>query len=155
DRELIGEYAVGALHDEVADFAREPLLEPALNPVGESDRIPVYRDPPRARAAAGRDALAAGPRIDPLAAPAERRGFELPARAGAGIRDSLADETVERGLIRFLSFALPADRSVPFEAVRGELRQDPGARTVPAARLVEILDADQPLAAVRARIAIA
>src|SRR6185369_16692780 len=52
DGELVGEQAVGALDDEIADIAIETLLLSALEAIGERDRRGVDRDPPRASLAA-------------------------------------------------------------------------------------------------------
>ena len=78
DRELIGEEAVGAPDDEVADIAREVLRLRALQPVAELDACVADAHAPRARGRAAprrRDAVAAGARVDALAAGTDGRRF--------------------------------------------------------------------------------
>ena len=100
DRELIGEDSVGALDDEIADVAIQALLLPTLQAVVKTNRLAANHESPRAALAARRDTVAAGAGIPALAAGAERCGFELPARAGAGENPAAGVELPEKKAVR-------------------------------------------------------
>src|SRR5262249_49878656 len=153
--ELIREYIVRALDDEVADLAREVLLVPALKAISESDRAVAHGGAPCASLTARCNAVPAGARIDALAAGTQRRALEIWARARTGKRECLARKTMERGLVQHGALALPYDRAVVAKPVCRELGEDLCRDPRAAARLVEIFDANEPLAALRPGVAVA
>src|SRR5439155_3464928 len=123
DRELIGEDAVGALDDEIADVAIQALLLPTLQAVVKTHRLASNQESPRATLATRRDTIAAGAGIPAFAAGAERRGFEFPACAGAGKEPAACSQAVERRLIQRSALVLAYDLTVPLETVRCQRRQ--------------------------------
>src|SRR2546427_2379385 len=118
-------------------------------------RLAGTQKPPRAALAARRDTAAAGAGIPAFSASAERHGFKLPARAGASEDPAARRQAVERGLIQRGALALPNDLTVPLETVRSQRREHPIGDAFAAARRVDILDPQQPLAASRPRVAVA
>jgi hypothetical protein len=62
---------------------------------------------------------------------------------------------LQRRLVKLAPLMLADDLSVPFEAEQLEGAQYPGRRSGNLPRLIEILNAQQPAAAMRARIQIA
>ncbi len=154
-RELIGEHAVGALDDEIADVALEALLLSALQAVVKADRLRVHAQPPGRRAGWRRGGAAAGARIDALAGGAERRARQLPPGAGAGEHQAALHELVECRLVELAALALVDDRAVPLEAMGFEGGANVGTDMAAAARRVDVLDAQQPFAAGGAGVAAA
>src|SRR5439155_22470032 len=134
DRELIGEDSAGALDDEIADVAIQALLVPTLQAVVKTDRLAGNQESPRAALAARRDAVAAGAGILALAAGAEWRGFELPARTGAGEDPAACSQAIKRGLIQRGTLVLTDDLTVPLETVRCQRRQHSIGDAVAATR---------------------
>src|SRR6266567_2046282 len=155
DRKLIGEQAVGALDDEIADLSLEPLLVPSLETIAKPDRFVGHPQSPCLGLASGRGAAATRSGIDAFAAGAESPGFDLPAGAGAGEGFSVPDEALDRLLVERAAMALADDLAVPLEAVRFERGENYRCCVIAAARLVDSLDPHQPPAAGGARIAIA
>jgi hypothetical protein len=152
DGELVSEQAVGALDDEIADIAIETLLLSALEAIGECNRRIVDRDPPRASFSACGAAMPARARIDALAARSGWRRFKLAPRADAGKQQASLAQTVERLLVDLATLALPRTGR-PDGTVRRQRGRDRLAhRRVGAAS--RVLYAQQPFAALRARIAI-
>ena len=160
DRELVREQAVGAL---ARRSRRRRAQGPALaGPAAGRRTRSTRRRRARATRAAGasraiwRNAVAARARIDALAACAERRRFELAPRARA--RDTRARARSARASacgVVCRARRLPHDRTVPREAIARERGRIARSAPAAAARLVDVLDAQQPFAAARARIAIA
>ncbi len=152
DGELVGEQAVGAPHDEIADFAGEVLLDPALEGVVECDHPIVHPHADRARLAPRRKPAAAGAGIDRLARKRKGRIGDLPPRAGAAEHRLLAFQTRQRLAVGCAATALEHDLPVPFEAVRLERPENRPGGSGCFARRVQVLHAHEPLAAARARI---
>jgi len=155
DGELVREEAIRAPHDEVADVAREVLRLRSLQPVDEFDARRAGTHAPRALPAARRgrrDPGAARAGIHALAAGSDRRGLEVAARARARVREVRGDERVEGGGIERSAHRLALERTVEGEAVARERGDDVRLAVAPRARHVDVLDAEQPFAAVRARV---
>ena len=90
-----------------------------------------------------------------LACRAERRDLQFAARASARIDGSDRAQSRQRMLVLRAALRLPYDRTVPRESVARERVDYRAFGAGPAARLVDILDAHQPLAAGGASVAIA
>ena len=93
------------------------------------------------------------PRIDALAGLVRRRKLQLSARARTGKRHATANQIIKRRGVKRGALALSHDGSVPLEAVRLECGENGIACARTAARLVDILDAQQPVALGRAGVA--
>ena len=104
---------------------------------------PTDRGPDSAAAPTTDGAAPAGPRL------------EFAARAGAGIGVAGRDEARERVGVERGALALPRHGAVPREAVALQRGEDAGLGAGAGARRVDVLDADQPLAAGDARVAAA
>lgn len=140
DGELVGEVAVGAEEDEVADLVRDVLGEGAVGAVVEGDGNGRNEKAPGAGLAARGDAGAAGAGIRGVA--------DLLAGAGAGVGEAVAGEAVEGVSVEVFATALIDDLFVGGEAVAIEGAEDGGGPLGAAARLVNVLNADEPGAAV-------
>src|SRR3954468_6668593 len=152
DGELIGDLAVRAIQNEVADFSRQILLARPLDAVHERYRVPTHVETQGARGLAGRQAVPAGSGIDLRAvhSEAERRIGDLTTRATAPIRAAL--QLLERRLVARAAQTLIEDRSVPGEPEALEGAQNIVGNAWLRARRVEVFDAQEPAAAGRARI---
>jgi len=158
DGELVGGQPVGSPHDEVADLAREVLPLRSLQPVDERDDgvADAHADRAlRARGAVGGNAVAAGARIDALTGGRDRRGLELPPRARARVGEAAHVERRDRARVVRGAIGLAHDRPVGGEAVAVERREDPALGARDRARLVDVLDPDEPATAGRSRVAAA
>src|SRR5438067_8543696 len=158
DAQLIRVEAVGALDDEVTDVAREVLLLHALQTIAKADDRVVDADAPRALAvqcALRRNAITAGAGIHALAAAAERRRFEIAARARARVNGVRHFERRERVGVAIDARGLTRDCAVPFESILLERREDLALGVAAGARLVDVIDAQTPFAGVGARIGVA
>ena len=142
--EMIGDDAVRAMDDEVADLATQVLAAGALHPVPNGEDPRVHPHPDRPRPPARRHPVAAGAGID--------AGGDLPAGAGAGKRVSPGAQALERGGVTVPAGALADHRSVPVEPQTIELAQDRPVGAGHAARGVEIVHAHQPSASPGARL---
>ena len=89
-RQLVGEQAVGALDDEVADLMRQVLLQVAVDAVVKVGAHIRHAHAPGTCDRTGRQAVAAGAGVEDLAFVVARRLRELAAGAGAGIDRALA-----------------------------------------------------------------
>ena len=76
------------------------------------------------------------------------RGFNVFARAGAGVGQAARHQQVEGELVHAAAFRLPHGRLVGVQAAGRQLRQDQAARAGYAARCVQVFHAHQPFAAV-------
>ena len=156
DRELVRVQAVRAPHDEVADVATEVLRLRALQAIAVFDARFARRGRATRAARAGairRDAVAAGPGIDALAAGSLRRALQLTSRACALVHVAGCAQPGEGSLVELGALGLPHDVAVPFEAVALERCEDRRFGVGPRPRQVDVLDAHQPLAAGGARVA--
>ncbi len=167
DGELIGEDAVGALEDEVADRAGDVLAllaEASVVPgdlgVGAGVSVGVvagtHPQPHRACGPAA-EAGAAGAGIDALVAFAfagrrRRRQCEIASAAGARKGTVEREQALQRRFIKPRARRLMDDRRVGDEAHARELIEDRLGRAGDVARRVEVLDANQPASAVGARV---
>ena len=154
-RELVREQSIGALHDEVADFALEPLFNLPLEAIPKADGLVSHEKTPRARLAPRQRATAADPRVHALATGAGRADLEFFARAAAGVGLAAGDEPRERCFIKGGTLALSHDLAVPFETVALECSEHRGAGWLAAPRLVDVLDPYQPFSADGASVAVA
>ena len=155
DGELVGEEAVGAPHDKIADLAGEVLLDPALKGVIECGHLIVHPHADRARRSSRRKAAAASAGVDRLTRERKGRVGDFPPRAGAAEHRLLALQTRQRRVVGCTAAALEHDLPIPFEAVRFERPENGSRRTRCFARRVEVLHAHGPFAAALARIEIA
>jgi hypothetical protein len=152
NRQLIGNLAVRAIQNEISDLTREILLAQSLDAVRERLRVLPHVEAQCPRRLAGRQSGPAGPGIDLRAVrrEPERRIGDLAARATAPIRARL--QLLQRRFIARAAQALIKDRSIPGEPEALEDAQDVVGRAGLCARRVEVLDAQEPASARRARV---
>ncbi len=160
-RELVGPQAVGASQHEIADIARDVLglrAEPTVVPAdGDGRGVAAHAQAPGAggpavqprAAGAGVDELLVAPMRPPRRC---QRALDVATRAAARIGVARGDQTRERCLIVRASLGLPHRRIVGNQAQRLELPQDFTIGARHAAGRVDILDADEPARAMRARV---
>ena len=101
------------------------------------------------------NALAAGAGIDALSGDAQRSDFELAARAGACVGVSNRAQSRQRFRIEWRAIRLAGDAAVPREAVAFKRGENLPFGAFAGARRIDVLDAQQPLAAHSARVAVA
>src|SRR6185369_1452080 len=95
---------------------------------------------------------AAGARVDrPLDAAQSGIG-NLLARAAAAVDEPEASQPLERRLVTLAVAVLPRDLAIPMKAQRLERSHDILGGAGHCARRVDVLDSQQPLAALRARV---
>jgi len=156
-RELIGPLPVGASKHEVAHLFVESVAAQADAPVDPAHGCRSDAHAPGARAAAERHAVAAGSRIRFLragersAARGDRVG-DLASRAAARVDVTVGNEPVEGLPICIVALALVDDLGVVAEAQPCKRLDNRTRGAGHLAGRVEILDAQQPASAVRARI---
>src|SRR6185503_534636 len=122
-------------------------------PVDERDRLRADAHAQRALRighAIRRDAVAAGAGIDELAGARQRRRLEVAARARARVEPALRVERVERARVGRRAVGLAHDVAVVREAVARQRGEDVALGARDRARLVDVLDADEPARARRA-----
>jgi len=155
DGQLVCDEAVRTFDDKVSDVAVEPLLLRALQPVFVSDRGAADGNPQCARGATRGSAVSARTRIDVFSTLTHGRSREFLASAGAVVDLSRATEDRNGILVVTRALALPHNRTIPYEAVRFECCKDGIRSAGTTSRLVDILDAQEPFAAITPRVAIA
>jgi len=156
--ELVGGDAVRAAHDEITDVRRSEALRPAHTVLELGDHRVVGAHPQRALGAGGAiggHAVPTGARVDALAGRGDRSLVELAPRARALEQPASRGEDRECRVVVRAPRGLPEDRSVGAEPVALEGGEDAGVRTGNRAGLVQVLDAHEPAAARRARVAAA
>jgi hypothetical protein len=159
-RQLVGKLAVGTQQDEIADGAFcEVLPQGPLHAIVESEisRLPARAFARRAPPVQRPDRHGRFPGIHQAAI--DRRSAEaggnLAPRTGAGIR--LAGE-LQPGQCRPIEIQTPAlddDLAIPLKAEAFKRPQDAVGCARAAPRLVDVFDAQQPFAAVGARVKVA
>jgi len=157
DCQLVRVLTVGAQQYEVADGAVEILLHTALNAVAKSDRRVGHAQPPGARRTAAAQAVAAGSRVDQSAVDRSRwrAGGDFRSRAGARVDLAVELQAHQFGVIEIQALALDEYFAIPCEAEAFEGAQDFVGGAGKRPRLVDVLDAQQPLATVGAGVEIA
>jgi hypothetical protein len=157
DCQLVRVLAVGTQQDEVADGAVEILLHLALNAVAEGDRRVGYAQPPGACRSARGEAVAAASRVDQAAVHRSwrRAGGNFRSRAGAGVDLAVELQAHHCGVVEVKTPALDEHFTIPGEAEAFQRAQDIVGGTGNRPRLVDVLDAQHPLAAVGAGVEIA
>ncbi len=146
-RQLIGKQPVGPLDDKIAHFARQILLQVAVNAVVEVGAHIRHAHPPGPADLSCRQAIAAGAGVDDLAFIVARRLRELAAGAGTGKDRALRLQRIQRGGIGLVALRLNQHLAVPMQAIRLQLAQDRVGRAGLATRAVEIFHPHQPLPA--------
>ncbi len=145
--QLIGNQAVAAANDEIADLAAQMLAELALHTIDEDVFTIGY-------AQADGSILEAATGGAAEAGVGARVAFELLARAGARIRQAFIQQPFDGVPIRSVTFALAQHVAVPFEAVALQRLDDSplGAGHLPWR--IDVFHAQQPKAADRTGVEI-
>jgi len=153
--QLVGVLPVGAFQHKVADLALDVVDDPALDAVGEINARALREQALGARRASREQALAAGAGINRTVDAADRRIGDFPAAAGAGVHQVAFFQDLERGAIDVIARTLVQHRFVPVHAEGFQRPQDrvgcAGHGTLP----VDVVDAQQPGAPVRAGVEMA
>ena len=170
DRELVGVEPVTALEHEVAGDGFHGLDERRLHAVldldrGEATRAQSHREAlrvVRGSAPAAAEIPDLGGLRETVAAARQgggglpgRGGGDLGAGAGTEVGEVSRREARQRLLVEFRAGALADDRPVPLESEGVERPKDRIGGAGYLARPVDVLDANEPCAALRARIEVA
>jgi len=158
--QLIRPQPVGPAYGEIAHLARHVLRLRAQPTIVERLDALGHAHPPGACLAPGRNARSAGSHIRQLVhvgghARLTRRIGNLAPGAAAPIEPPGGAEPVACGVVTDVALRLPHHLPVPAQAQRHELIHDDAVSPGHRARYIDILDAQQPLAGLGARIQIA
>ncbi|MNH17343.1 hypothetical protein D3C79_770120 [compost metagenome] len=143
--QLISVQAIAAANDKVADLAAQMLFETALDPVIEmvGQLWHPYAD---GRVLAAVPGVAAQARVNAVIA------FELLARAGAGVGQTLTEQAFDHFGIGLVALALVHHLAIPFQAVAFQGVEDRCLGAGGFAGRVDVFHAHQPGAADRTRV---
>ena len=143
--------SVAALEHEIADVARHVLVNGALHAIDERDRFASRRGCDRAPATAAVEAeLAAGARIDRALDAAKRRNRRSPCASSGSDRRALAREGVREPPRRAPCAGSATRPRRPMSRPKASsVRRISSAAPGTVRVVIDILDAHEPLAAVR------
>ena len=150
DRKLVGEIAIGAVDNKIADVPPKIAFDSTLPTILEHDTLTVSSYAQRARRAPGCEALTTGSRVNETIAAAQTGIGNFASAASAWVNRSGSTQLFDRFAIRIGSCALVRHGLIPVQTEAFERTQDIIRGTRHLARWINVFDAHQPLAVIRA-----
>ena len=155
-RQLIGVLPIGSQQHEITHLALKVLCVPPLHPIDKLDNPVRNTQAPGPGSCPWRQAVPATPGIEQPAIHGVLGGTRRngATRAGARIDLTFRLQTHQDTVVKIQPLALPYHRPIPLEAQRIERGQDGQLGPWHRTRRINILDSEQPFAALSASIKI-